>query len=220
MLRRLVCNMDNANKIKQIKILRLIARILVIPYSLLVLLFIFATPMHWFVKTLFIISTLFFIRAAFVNPEKFVQKMTEQKQKQLDKILTTPTPNSNTKTLAELTTPPPKQEIAQPIKQVQPVNNEQEIEEDDFLDNAKQVWKGNKTITFAYKNYGGDKSDRTVDVKVIVVQDNWWYFRGICHSRQEIRTFRADRIIKNRVTDVSTGEQTTFKRIFDLPNRY
>lgn len=126
-------------------------------------------------------------------------------------------PRKIIKTLAELSDPPPLEENNNPIISN---NKEDREDEDEFLDNGKQVWKGNKTISFRYKNYNGDKSDRIVDVKQIVLLDNWWYFRGYCHDRQEDRTFRADRIIRNRVTDTATGEQTTFRKTFNLPNKY
>lgn len=92
-------------------------------------------------------------------------------------------------------------------------------DEDDFLADGKIVWKGSKTIRFAYGDFSGDKSDREVTVHQVVALGPTvaqTYFRGHCHLRDEPRTFRADRIKGRKVIDTETGEIATFLKTFGL----
>ena len=92
-------------------------------------------------------------------------------------------------------------------------------DEDDFLADGRIVWKGSKTIRFAYGDFSGDKSDREVTVHQVVALGptvGQTYFRGHCHLRDEPRTFRADRIKGRKVIDTETGEIATFLKMFGL----
>lgn len=58
--------------------------------------------------------------------------------------------------------------------------------------------KGNdlKTrFTITYKDYDGDESYRTIQVKRIYKDGKHWYIDAFCESAQAERTFRSDRII-------------------------
>lgn len=92
-------------------------------------------------------------------------------------------------------------------------------DDDDLLADGKVVWKGSKTIRFAYGDFKGGKSDREVTVHQVVALGatvGQTYFRGHCHLRDEPRTFRADRIKGRKVIDTETGEIATFLKTFGL----
>lgn len=70
------------------------------------------------------------------------------------------------------------------------------------------IWAGDTaTISFTYQNNDGDKSRRKVDVDEIQRDRNGEiYLLGLCHSRNERRTFRVSRIdsdirTKGRIID-------------------
>lgn len=95
-------------------------------------------------------------------------------------------------------------------------------EDDDFLADGKVVWQGNRQIRFAYADHSGGATDREVTVHKVVSlgrANEDTYFRGLCHLRNEPRTFRLDRIKGNKVADTSTGEVATFRQLFSLRSR-
>lgn len=57
------------------------------------------------------------------------------------------------------------------------------------------------TIQFGYTDNDGNYSYRTVDIKKLDSE----YLEAFCHKRQDMRTFRLDRM-HNEIVDVSTGE--------------
>ena len=93
------------------------------------------------------------------------------------------------------------------------------VDNDDVLADGKVVWRGSKTIRFAYGDFQGDRSDREVTVHQVVAMGptvGQTYFRGHCHLRDEPRTFRVDRIKGRKVIDAETGEISTFLKLFGL----
>lgn len=57
-------------------------------------------------------------------------------------------------------------------------------------------------ITFRYLNGLGEVSARLVDPLQLTLLDTAWYLRGYCHTRQDPRTFRLDRMSEVTETDV------------------
>jgi proteasome accessory factor C len=49
-------------------------------------------------------------------------------------------------------------------------------------------------VTMLYVNKAGERDERLIDPLAIESRDDVWFFRGWCHSRQALRTFRVDRI--------------------------
>jgi predicted DNA-binding transcriptional regulator YafY len=68
----------------------------------------------------------------------------------------------------------------------------------------RQVWQ-------RYRSWGGEESERVLDVYGVVYREGFWYAVGYCHLRQDIRVFRLDRVIE------ATLRETPFTRppIFD-----
>lgn len=86
------------------------------------------------------------------------------------------------------------------------------------LEQSKNIIPVEKTVLFTYNNSAGELSERIVDVKQIIRTDKGWKLKGICHTRLTMRTFNAERIVDNRITNVETGEQTSLMEIFNLPD--
>ncbi len=51
-----------------------------------------------------------------------------------------------------------------------------------------------KQVRLTYTNFSRTQSDRVVDPYALSFRDGYWYLVGFCHLRQELRTFRVDRI--------------------------
>lgn len=77
-----------------------------------------------------------------------------------------------------------------------------------------------KNIAFNYTNSSGDYTYREVDVKK--VDEN--YVFGYCHSRQQMRTFRLDRIEYDEVIIRDSGEVLNvydwIVQLYPLPEEY
>jgi predicted DNA-binding transcriptional regulator YafY len=49
--------------------------------------------------------------------------------------------------------------------------------------------------------YSDEKTKRKVDPYYLFFEDDFWYFRGYCHLREEVRTFALDRIMGLKVLE-------------------
>ncbi|MEW6184793.1 MAG: YafY family protein [Thermodesulfobacteriota bacterium] len=64
-----------------------------------------------------------------------------------------------------------------------------------FLNRIHQAISRFQRIKMSYRALHSDeKSKRKVDPYYLFFEDDFWYFRGFCHLRQEVRTFALDRI--------------------------
>ncbi len=85
---------------------------------------------------------------------------------------------------------------------------------------GETIWTGAKQIRFNYRNAQGEYSDREVTVHKVVAGEDDTYFVGLCHMRNEPRTFRLDRVYpRNKVTDTATGEINTLRKILGVKRR-
>jgi predicted DNA-binding transcriptional regulator YafY len=50
-------------------------------------------------------------------------------------------------------------------------------------------------VFMRYQSFGGEVSERDYDPYGIVYNDGFWYTAGYCHLRQDLRTFRLDRVV-------------------------
>jgi predicted DNA-binding transcriptional regulator YafY len=60
-----------------------------------------------------------------------------------------------------------------------------------------------QTILLSYRAWNGEETQRNFDPYGIVLNDGFWYVSGYCHLRQDLRTFRLDRIVKLESTQGS-----------------
>jgi predicted DNA-binding transcriptional regulator YafY len=65
-------------------------------------------------------------------------------------------------------------------------------------------------VHLSYRSYSGAETERDFNPYGIVFHENVWYTTGYCHLRQDLRTFRLDRI-----TRLETGEQS-----FERPDSF
>jgi predicted DNA-binding transcriptional regulator YafY len=60
-----------------------------------------------------------------------------------------------------------------------------------------------RQVSLRYQSYQGDESERDFDPYGIVFNEGYWYTAGYCHLRQDLRTFRLDRITALEPSDQS-----------------
>lgn len=68
------------------------------------------------------------------------------------------------------------------------------------------------TLRFAYKDNTGQSLERTVKVSSISEGNGLNYLEGYCHTRQDFRTFRTDRI-RGSLVDIESGEILSAKQL-------
>ena len=62
-------------------------------------------------------------------------------------------------------------------------------------------------MTFEYRSQSGEQSSRTVDPLLLESIDNVWYLRAFCHTRNEVRAFRLDRMRQSKRLEQPRTEQ-------------
>jgi predicted DNA-binding transcriptional regulator YafY len=67
--------------------------------------------------------------------------------------------------------------------------------ENDFVLTLSSAVEQRQRVHLSYKSFGGDDSERDYDPYGIVFNEGYWYVTGYCHLRQDLRTFRLDRIV-------------------------
>jgi predicted DNA-binding transcriptional regulator YafY len=67
-----------------------------------------------------------------------------------------------------------------------------------------------RQINLCYESYGGDRSERTIDPYGLVFRTDCWYAVGYCHLRQDLRTFRLDRVVDTTLLDSTFTQPKSF----------
>ncbi|MBK8139499.1 MAG: YafY family transcriptional regulator [Anaerolineae bacterium] len=70
-----------------------------------------------------------------------------------------------------------------------------------------------KRVFLRYLAFGGDTSARPFDPYGIVCHEGYWYTSGYCHLRNELRTFRIDRIVTLDLLDQSFDRPADFDAV-------
>ena len=76
----------------------------------------------------------------------------------------------------------------------------------DQIDLIQQGLREGLAIHCEYQNQLGERSSRLVDPLRLDFLGRHHYLRGYCHSAQEVRSFRLDRILKLELTDTPLSE--------------
>lgn len=71
----------------------------------------------------------------------------------------------------------------------------------DFITPISVAAREQHQVRMRYQSWGGDASERGFDPYGIVFNEGFWYTTGYCHLRNDIRTFRLDRILELSLTD-------------------
>ncbi|MEP6989081.1 MAG: YafY family protein, partial [Chloroflexota bacterium] len=66
--------------------------------------------------------------------------------------------------------------------------------QNDFVTLLSVAVRQQQQVHLGYAAWSGDESERDFDPYGIVFNEGYWYTAGYCHLRQDLRTFRLDRI--------------------------
>ena len=83
-----------------------------------------------------------------------------------------------------------------------------ETEADASLAAIREAVAVGRQIEFDYLNARGEGSRRRADPLRIISQDADWYLQAFCHTRQDVRNFRVDRMSDLVVTDEPVGDHS------------
>jgi predicted DNA-binding transcriptional regulator YafY len=78
------------------------------------------------------------------------------------------------------------------------------------IDDLRRCVAHRQQIWLAYRSFRQERTERTVDPYALALQWGHWYLIGYCHLREDMRTFRVDRVEEV----VATGEQSEVPRDF------
>ena len=67
--------------------------------------------------------------------------------------------------------------------------------QNDFVAALSAAVQQRQQVHLRYKSWGGDETERGFEPYGIVFNEGYWYTAGYCHLRQDLRTFRLDRIV-------------------------
>lgn len=70
----------------------------------------------------------------------------------------------------------------------------------------RQAITGGRQLEFDYLNARGEAGRRRSDPLRIVSQDADWYLQAYCHTREDVRNFRVDRMSELEVLDLPVGD--------------
>jgi predicted DNA-binding transcriptional regulator YafY len=80
-----------------------------------------------------------------------------------------------------------------------------------LLEKLRQAVREHRRGNMLYRGRSQpDPIERDIDTYALVHRWGWWYITGYCHLRQDIRTFRVDRIIELTLLDKSFDVPTDF----------
>ena len=66
--------------------------------------------------------------------------------------------------------------------------------DNEFIVTLSTALQQRKQVHMRYQSWQGDNSERDFNPYGIVFNEGYWYTAGYCHLRQDVRTFRLDRI--------------------------
>ncbi len=67
--------------------------------------------------------------------------------------------------------------------------------QNEFVTMLSSAVQERQQLDLRYLSFHGDESERAFDPYGIVFHDGYWYTSGYCHLRNDLRTFRIDRIL-------------------------
>jgi predicted DNA-binding transcriptional regulator YafY len=72
-----------------------------------------------------------------------------------------------------------------------------------YLETLRRALREGRRVSMTYHSRGRPAHAREVDVYALVHRWGWWYAVGHCHLRQDVRSFRIDRITALTVLDAT-----------------
>lgn len=92
----------------------------------------------------------------------------------------------------------------------------------EFLAALSAAVQNQQQVFIRYRSWGGDESERVFDPYGVVYNEGYWYTAGYCSLRQDLRTFRLDRIVALAPHEGSFTKPETFdvlKHVLDSITR-
>jgi predicted DNA-binding transcriptional regulator YafY len=68
------------------------------------------------------------------------------------------------------------------------------LSRNDFVTTLSTAAQARKAVYLRYRSFEGSETERLFDPYGIVFYEGYWYTAGYCHLRQDLRTFRLDRV--------------------------
>lgn len=73
--------------------------------------------------------------------------------------------------------------------------------DNDLVVSLSSAVRERQRVRLRYQAWRGETTERQFDPYGIVYHDGYWYTAGFCHLRQDIRTFRLDRVVELAVVE-------------------
>jgi proteasome accessory factor C len=83
-----------------------------------------------------------------------------------------------------------------------------ETEADESLSLIREAVAEGRQVEFDYLNARGEAGRRRADPLRIISQDADWYLQAYCHTREDVRNFRVDRMSNLELTDEPIGDHS------------
>ena len=83
-----------------------------------------------------------------------------------------------------------------------------ETEADESLGLIREAVAEGRQLEFDYLNARGERGRRRADPLRIISQDADWYVQAYCHTREDVRNFRVDRMSELVLTDEPIGDHS------------
>jgi proteasome accessory factor C len=83
-----------------------------------------------------------------------------------------------------------------------------ETEADESLGLIREAVAEGRQLEFDYLNARGERGRRRADPLRIISQDADWYLQAFCHTREDVRNFRVDRMSELVLTDEPIGDHS------------
>jgi predicted DNA-binding transcriptional regulator YafY len=80
----------------------------------------------------------------------------------------------------------------------------------DILAILSAAVRGQTQVNLRYQSFQGADTEREFDPYGIVFNEGYWYTAGYCHLRQDLRTFRLDRVVGLEALDTRFERPTDF----------
>jgi predicted DNA-binding transcriptional regulator YafY len=84
--------------------------------------------------------------------------------------------------------------------------------------NLSRAVNEHRRVYLRYRSWSGDESERLIDPYGLACRTDYWYMAGYCHLRQDLRTFRLDRVIKVELTDETFDPPNDFDMLAQVEN--
>jgi predicted DNA-binding transcriptional regulator YafY len=75
-----------------------------------------------------------------------------------------------------------------------------------------------KTVLLSYRSWKGEESRRKFDPYGLVLNEGFWYASGYCHLREDLRTFRIDRVTGLEATEEGFERPADFDTLAHVLN--